>query len=109
MKLILAIVQREDAIILTDALMEAEFYVTKLSSTGGFLKMNNTTLMIGTDDCNVEKALEIIKNTSKSREQFVASPMPVGSMDLGLSTMPIKVRLGGATVFIPDVDRFEKY
>ena len=68
MKLIIAIVQDEDSGILIDELMDEDFRVTKLASTGGFLKSGNTTLLIGIDDSRVEKCLGIITKYSKRRE-----------------------------------------
>ena len=61
MKLIVAIVQDEDAQRLTDALMEAHFGVTKLATTGGFLRAGNTTLISGVEDDQLQKALDLIK------------------------------------------------
>ena len=54
MKLILAIIQAADEADSVQELNKRGFFVTKLSTTGGFLKAKNTTLLIGTDD---EKAL----------------------------------------------------
>lgn len=109
MKLIIAIVQHEDSLVLIDALMEAKLYVTKLSTTGGFLKMGNTTLLIGTDEARIEQVLTIIRETCHSREQFMATALPFDSTGVGINSFPVKVNVGGATVFIMDVERFEKF
>jgi uncharacterized protein YaaQ len=109
MKLIIAIVQHEDSLILLDALMEAKFYVTKLSTTGGFLKTGNTTLLIGTDEEKTDQVLNIIKEMCHNREQYIATSLPFDSIGVGINSFPIKVNVGGATVFILDVERFEKF
>lgn len=109
MKLVIAIVQNEDAYVLSDALMEAEFYVTKLSTTGGFLKMNNVTLLIGTEDGKVDEVMTIIEKICKNREQIISAPVPATYSENSFNSYPIKIRIGGATVFVIDVDRFEKY
>ncbi len=109
MKLIIAIVQNEDAYTLSDALMDAEFNVTKLSSTGGFLKMDNVTLLIGTEKEKVDQAVEIIAGICKSREQSISAPIPRVGSNNEFSSYPIKFEVGGATVFVIDVDRFEKF
>ena len=61
MKLIIAIVQDEDASRLISSLMNEGYGVTKLATTGGFLNGKNTTLMIGTGDDRVAGAIEIIQ------------------------------------------------
>lgn len=109
MKLIIAIVQNEDAFLLADALMEAEFYVTKLSTTGGFLKMNNVTMLIGTDEDKVDEVVDIIKKICQNREQIITAPVPGGYSENSFTSYPFKINIGGATVFVVDVDRFEKF
>ncbi len=105
MKLIIAIVHDEDSGKLTDKLSKNSIPVTKLASTGGFLRAGNVTLMIGTDDDKVDEVLEIVKSVCKSRKEVVA-PATV-SMATAIS-WPIEVTVGGATIFVLDIDRFEK-
>ena len=79
MKLVVAVVQDQDVYNLNADLTEAGFRITKLASTGGFLKTGNSTLLIGTEDENVDKCLEIIENDCKSREtttSMLAVSMP---------------------------------
>ena len=109
MKLIIAIVQNEDAYILTDALRDADYSVTKLSTTGGFLKINNVTLLIGTEEDRVDKAIEIIQNICKSREQVISTPMPSSYTESAFASYSVNVKVGGATVFVMDVDQFLKF
>lgn len=78
MKLILAVVQDQDSNRLSNALVEYNFRATKLASTGGFLKSGNTTFIIGTEDVRVEKALQVIKENCKSRDQLMAPVSPMG-------------------------------
>ena len=61
MKLIIAIVQDEDASRLVSALMNDGYGVTKLATTGGFLRAGNTTLLVGVDDNRFEGCLHIIE------------------------------------------------
>ncbi len=109
MKLIIAIVQKEDAFILSDALTEGGFYVTKLATKGGFLSMDNITLLIGTQADMVDTVLDIIKKVCNNREQIVSSPMPGIGSEAEMHTYPLKINVGGSTVFVVDVDRFEKF
>ena len=71
MKLIICIVQDQDAGALIDDLTEKEFRVTKLSSTGGFLKSGNTTLLIGTDEEELPSAINIIEEKDVYKRQLL--------------------------------------
>jgi uncharacterized protein YaaQ len=108
MKLIISIVRDEDGTNVMHALNEEGFSVTKLATTGGFLKSGNTTLLIGTDESNVQKAIDTIKDKCEKREQVVSSPVPISNMNGGYTTYPIEIDVGGATIFVVDVERFEK-
>lgn len=103
MKLILAIVNNDDSALASCALTDAGFSVTRLSTTGGFLMVGNTTLLIGTEDAGVEQVLEILKQHCTSHNQAVpaGSAFPFGGRKK-------KITVGGATVFVLDVDYMEK-
>ncbi len=108
MKLIIAIVHDDDAGYLVDTLMEEGFSVTKLATTGGFLRSGNTTLISGVEDEKVDTALGIIEKICHSHEQ-VTTTAPAGVPSGGVFThYPVKVTVGGATIFVMDVDRFIK-
>ena len=106
MKLIIAIVSNDDSHALSNALTKENFSVTKLSTTGGFLKMGNTTLVVGTADDQVNKCIDIIKEQSKQRTEMVPS---TAAYDIGrFATFPVEVTVGGATIFVVDVEQFIK-
>ena len=108
MKLIISIVQDEDASNLVSELMNERFSVTKLASTGGFLRSGNTTLLMGVDDEKLDSALEIIKKVCVSRKQIEVFPSPaMGAMGM-YTPYPVEVTVGGATVFVLDVEQFHK-
>ncbi len=110
MKLIIAIVQDEDANRLVSELMNEGYGVTKLATTGGFLRAGNTTLMIGVDDAKMDGALQIIEKVCKARKQMTAAHTPATGMTGSAYTpYPIEVTVGGATVFVLTVDQFVKY
>lgn len=107
MKLLITIVQDQDVPKLLEKLTEKNIGATKLASTGGFLRVGNTTVLIGVDDEKVDGVLEIIKETCEKRDQFHAAPVsPFGRG--GVLPRPTKVVVGGATVFIVEIERFEK-
>ena len=112
MKMILAIIGSDDADDLVYDLNQHSFFVTKLSTVGGFMKNRSTTLMLGVDDDKVEEAIEIIKKTSGTRHQLVYAPPTISagssSPHIGMS-VPMNMKVGGATVFVMNVEGFEKF
>lgn len=108
MKLVIAMVQDDDALDVVDAITEAGFRVTKLASTGGFLKAGNTTLIIGVEAEKVQKVIDVVEDICKKRKQIITTPTPItGNVDMYMS-YPIEVEVGGATIFVVDVDQFIK-
>lgn len=111
MKLIIAIVQDEDAGRLVSQLMNDGFGVTKLATTGGFLRAGNTTLLVGVDDAKLQTVMNIIEKICKSRKQMASQPPAMGtSVSSGgmFTQYPLEVMVGGATVFVLTVDQFVK-
>ena len=108
MKLIMAIVHSDDAGGLVDALVEKEYRATRINTAGGFLKESNATILVGVEDDQVDDVLAIIHASCQSRTQYV-NPMPP-IMEPGEFYMPypVEVQVGGATVFVLDVARYER-
>ena len=106
MKLITAIVNKEDSKAVCNELLRNKFYVTRLATTGGFLMAGNVTILVGVDAEKVQTVIEIIKGESHSRKQMIptASEMSYGYYP----SMPVKVVVGGATIFVVDIERFER-
>ncbi len=106
MKLILAIVSNDDSSSVSSALTKNGFSVTRLATTGGFLRAGNTTIIVGTEDEKVEKCIETIGSESKRRTEIVPS---TASYDIGrYASFPVEVQVGGATIFVLDVAQFSK-
>ena len=108
MKLIIAIVQDEDASRLISQLMNDGFGVTKLATTGGFLRAGNTTLLVGVDDDRFQAAMDVIEKVCKSRKLIAPSPASMVGMPGSYTPYPIEVVVGGATIFVLTVDQFIK-
>lgn len=108
MKLIFTIVHDDDAISVMDELNARGFVVTKLSSTGGFLKAGNSTLLLGVEEDVLDSAIEIIKKMTKSRKQRVQNPYPIGAMGGMFKPESGEVVVSGATVLVTNIERFEK-
>lgn len=105
MKLIIAIVQDQDAISLIDDLTEENYRVTKLASTGGFLKSGNTTLLTGVEDEDVDRVVSIIERNCKTRE-ITTSLLNMTIPGETYIPYPLEVKVGGATLFILDVEQY---
>ena len=108
MKLIVAIVHSEDAGALVDALLEKEFRATRLHSSGGFLKQSNATIILGVEEDSIEAVLGIIRDTCHARTQVVNPMPPIMEPGEFFMPYPLEVEVGGATVFVLPVDRFER-
>lgn len=109
MKLVVAIIQDKDSHRLLASLTQAGFRATKLASTGGFLREGNTTLFVGVDDDQTERVVGIIRTTCRAREQLVTPLTPMGGPADAYIPYPVEIIVGGATVFVLPVERFEKF
>lgn len=108
MKLVIAIVQDEDAPRLVDKLMKEGYSVTKLASTGGFLRSGNTTILTGVEDEKVDDVIRIIEELCKSRKMITTPPPPVAWSSGVYMTYPVEVQVGGATIFVVNINKFKK-
>jgi uncharacterized protein YaaQ len=108
-KLVVCIVHNRDRGRITDELVKAGFKFTIIGSTGGFLREGNTTFLIGVRDEERETLLQVIEQNCNTREQMV-NVMPFEAAPAGAFVpSPVKVPVGGAVVFILNVDQFERY
>ena len=106
-KLVIIIAAAEDADRLLGKMTEAGHPVTKISSTGGFLRRGNVTLLSGVAAAAVDEVLAMVRAECRPREEYVpvqTLPFP-GSLP---PDQPLQVRAGGAIVFVLDTERFEK-
>ncbi len=108
MKLVIAVVQHKDQRKVTDALLERGHKFTNIASTGGLLREGNVTFLIGVDEDQVGDVIQVLRDYSKTREQLV-NVFPPTIEPIGTCIPnPVKVQVGGATVFVLNVERFEK-
>jgi uncharacterized protein YaaQ len=107
-KLVIAVVQGEDATQTVQALSSAGISVTKMASSGGFLQQGNATLLIGVDDDKVDTAIELIRENCRERSQYMTPMPPMVEPGEFFMPYPVEVQVGGATVFVIPVERFEK-
>lgn len=86
MKLLIAIIRAQDTDDVLSALIEADYGVTHIASTGGFLRQGNATLLIATEQERIEAAMDIIRE----------------------SASPPDDNQRRATVFVLNLEEFEK-
>lgn len=108
MKLVIAVVQGEDAGQTVHALSGAGISVTRLASSGGFLQQGNATLMIGVDNDRVDDVIALVRENCRERSQYLTPMPPMVEPGEFFMPYPVEVQVGGATVFVVDVERFEK-
>jgi uncharacterized protein YaaQ len=107
-KLVFAIVQGEDAGRTVQALNGAGISVTRFASSGGFLQQGNATLLIGVDEERVEQVLQLIRENCRERSRYLTPMPPMVEPGEMLMPFPVEVQVGGATIFVVNVEQFEK-
>lgn len=108
MKLVVAIVHNDDAGALRNALRDNNYQSTLISTTGGFLREGNSTFLVGVEAGKLEDLLALIKKNCTTRTQLVNPMPPVMEPGELYLAQPIEVQVGGATIFVIEVERFEK-
>ena len=107
MKLVIAVVQGQDTDPLLHALTAANFRLTVVDSVGGFLRERNATILIGLEDARLDELWKILTANCQTRVDFISPYTPaLGPGDMYLS-QPVEVQVGGATVWVLPVERFE--
>jgi uncharacterized protein YaaQ len=107
-KLIVAVLQGEDAAPAVQALNSSGFSVTRFSSSGGFLQQGNSTLLVGVDDDRVEDVVTVLRENCRERTRYLTPLPPVVEPGEFFMPYPVEVQVGGATVFVLPVEQFEK-
>ena len=106
-KLLIIIAADDDADSLIQKLVQRGHPATKVSSSGGFLRRGNATILSGVDADDVDSVLAVIRSECRARTEFLPAqtlPFPESIYP----AEPVQVRVGGAIVFVIPVERFEK-
>ena len=107
-KLVLAIINDEDAFSAMDLLSAKGFYVTKLASTGGFLRSGMTTLICGVNEERIPELIQVLETKCKSRTQMTSVNATHVNANESYVPYPVEVPVGGATIFVLNVEEFKK-
>ncbi len=109
MKLAVCIVHNRDKGRVTDELVKTGFKFTVIGSTGGFLREGNTTYLIGVEETELPALQKVIAQNSQSREQLV-NVMPFEAAPPGaFIPSPVKVPVGGAVMFVMNIEQFHRF
>ena len=109
MKLAVCIIHNRDKGRVTDELVKAGFKFTVIGSTGGFLREGNTTILIGVPEEDLASLRQVFSANCQSRDQLV-NVMPVEAATPGaFIPNPVKVPVGGAVMFVIDVESFHRF
>ena len=105
MKLVIAIIQDRDTDAALERLNARKVPVTRIATSGGFIREGNTTLLMGVEEGQVRVIEIILRETCHRRKMYI--PMAVGDTAYGLHSQ-IEVEVGGASVFVLEVEHFEQ-
>ena len=108
MRLVIVIVQDVDASSLSDSLTSEKFGVTRINTAGGFLREGNASFLIGVEEKRLGALMGIIRRCCVTRTQYVNPLPPIMEPGEFLMPYPVEVQVGGAIVFVLNVDRYEK-
>ncbi|MDQ3811101.1 MAG: cyclic-di-AMP receptor [Chloroflexota bacterium] len=108
MKLVVAVVQAEDAGGLLTQLANRGFRATRIKTAGGFLRETNATVFVGVEDEEVEMVMHTIRENCTTRQQQITAIPAVMEPGEFFLPYPVEVEVGGATIFVLDVARFER-
>lgn len=103
-RLLIAVVQDQDVESAVRALKKQKISITRLPSSGGFLGRRNTTLMLGIPAAIEAGALKALRKSCRTRIEYITMPLEGTPMAL---PAPTPISVGGATVFMFDIERFE--
>jgi uncharacterized protein YaaQ len=108
MKMIMAVIQADDTTATMEALVNAGYRVTRMATTGGWLRRENVTLLLGAEDEQVVEVLQVLSRSGHRRNAPVKDWHEVAT-SLNAQTPGASVEVGGATVFVLNVEKFARY
>jgi uncharacterized protein YaaQ len=106
MKMVMAIVQAEDVGKINSALVEAGHRVTRIATTGGLLRRDNATLLLGVEDEQVDSVIDVFKRMGQHRESDANTSDDAA---VGKPARQTKIVIGSATIFVLNVEEFKHY
>jgi len=105
-QLVIATVSGAQAGALTDRLTRDGFTVTQVDSSGGILEEATVSLLIGLDRAHLPRLLEYIRECCHTRRQFIFAHAEAPLLEV--QPVVIEAEVGGATIYVLDIERFEQ-
>ena len=106
MKLVVAVVHREDAGVATDALLASGFDVTRIDESGGALRERFSTLLVASADQHADEAKRLLRACVRARPHYLDPVMPILEPTEFFAASPLEVIVGGASVYTLRVSRY---
>src|SRR3990167_842017 len=108
MKLLIAIIQPENSKKLKQKLLSKRIYLTQIPGQGGFLNKKTDILLIGVENADLDKVLPMFKECCPSKTETISPEsfpwLGTGPGDLNVPAKTTSLKIGGATVFVMDVE-----
>ncbi len=108
LKLVVIIASGGDGDRLVRRLIDSGYPATKIGGTGGFLRQGQTTILSGVEAGEVDGVIAAVREECRSRIEFVPAQTLPFAGESGVMSAKLDVRVGGAVVFVIDVERFER-
>lgn len=105
-RMMTAVVQEQDVENAIQSLTRLGISLTRLPSTGGFLGRRNATLLIGMNHTQEQMAVQALSKSCRKRVEYVATPLEGSPLPF---PSPTPITVGGATIFLFDVERYEEF
>jgi uncharacterized protein YaaQ len=107
MKLVVAVIQDRDAGLAVKTLTANDIGVTRMATSGGFLEQGNTTLLMGVEEARVALVIDLLRLVCRRRTIYMPMAAGIAGTAYGLLSQ-VEVEIGGATIFIFDVEHSEQ-
>ncbi len=110
-KLIMAVLQGEDSTETIAELNKHGFFVTILSSTGGFLKKKSSTIMIGVEEDKMDEVMGLLKEHAGRRTQtvYLNTSAVHGVQAAMIPLSAVEIEMGGVTTFVMNLEKIDKF
>jgi len=104
--LMAVVIQEQDFENVVSAMNNTGFSIARLPSTGGFLSRRNVTLLIGLQQGREASAVRILQNSCRKRVEYLNQPIQNSPIPLGV---PASITIGGATIFVFEVESYDEF
>jgi uncharacterized protein YaaQ len=105
-KMIMAVIPHDHTTEVLDALVDSGYTATYGESRGGMLRQSQHSLFIALAEEQIEDALSLIREHCRSVSRVEKKEK---DENRSIGSKPVTTDLGGAVVFVWDIERIETY